>query len=147
MQVITLNMAGVQFIPPTRKQFDYLLRGPVGGGLGHINTVDFRLRKGGGFFSVLGKLARKAVPYIFPTALKMGTKVVSDVVGGEDLSSSIKKRGMETLNAALKGSTKKVNKRKRTKTKQTIKSVKKVGGRGSSSNLKNDVFDSIFSVG
>lgn len=54
-------MATVQFISPTRKQFDLILLGRVGDGLGDINTVDFRFRKGGGFFSVLGKLAIKAV--------------------------------------------------------------------------------------
>lgn len=129
-------MAGVEFVPPTRKQFDYLLRAPVGGGLGHINTVDFRLRKGGGFFSALGKLARKAIPYILPAALKIGSNVVTDVAQGKDLGSSIKKRGIETLSDAIKGGRKNIRKRRR----NNVKKARRVIG------LKRDVFDRLSSV-
>lgn len=142
---ISCNMAGMEYVPPTKRQFDYLLRGRLGGGLGHINTIDFRLRKGGGFFSVLGKIAKNAIPFILPAAAKMGKQVISDLTQGEGLKSSLKKRGIESIQEGLMQitnpgkrkvgiNTTKNHKKKKNKNKKKKKKFMKV------SDLKEDVF-------
>ena len=95
------------FIPPTRREFDALfLEGYVrGGGIDDIRVFlpppIQRTRRGGGIFSILSGLARKAIPFLIrnvaPEAVRMGKEVLGDVLEGRKLRESLKSRGVEAV--------------------------------------------------
>ena len=76
-----------------------------GHGQGDINI--FRrnrhngLARGQGLLSILSQIGRKALPFlkewVLPSAKEYGKNVLSDVVGGKTLKSSLKTRGKESL--------------------------------------------------
>ena len=93
------------FIPPSVDEFDNLFLGGVGrgGGLGDIKIFHpvQRSRRGGGLFTFLGGLAKKAAPFLFrnvaPEVVRMGRGVLEDVIQGKKIRSSLKNRGIEAI--------------------------------------------------
>ena len=93
------------FSPPSADEFDILFLGSTGrgGGLGDIKIFHpvQRSRRGGGLFTFLGGLARKAAPFLFrnvaPEVVKMGKNVLSDIVQGKNFRGSLKSRGVEAI--------------------------------------------------
>lgn len=95
------------FIPPTRQEFDTLfLESHLKGGGLHDIKVFYppplqRARRGGGIFSILSGLAKKAIPFLIrnvaPEAVRMGQGVLGDVLEGRKLRESLKSRGVEAL--------------------------------------------------
>ena len=76
------------FVPPSTDEFDTLFLGGTGRGGGFSDIKIFhpvqRSRRGGGLFTFLGGLARKAAPFLFrnvaPEVVKMGKSVLGDVI-------------------------------------------------------------------
>ena len=95
----------VPFISPTQNEYLTLFTNrqgafPRGGGLADIKiyrTSD-RYMRGGGIFSTLLGLGKRAMPflakYILPTAVDTGKKIIQDVSHGTSLRKSFKKRGL-----------------------------------------------------
>ena len=92
----------VVFEPPTEEEFIelFLLKG---GSLQDIKVYNPPIHpRGGGLFSVLGGLLRKAAPFLLktiaPAAVEFGKGVLDDVGSGrEPLKQSIKRRGVDAL--------------------------------------------------
>ena len=89
----------VVFEPPTEEEFiELFFFTPQGGSLKDITVYSPR---GGGLFSVLGGLLRKAAPFLMktiaPAAVEFGKGVLDDVVGREPFKQSLKKRGLDAL--------------------------------------------------
>ena len=92
----------VVFEPPTENEFAelFLLKG---GSLQDINVYNPSYHpRGGGLFSVLGGLMRKAAPFLLktiaPAAVEFGKGVLDDVGSGrEPLKRAIKRRGVDAL--------------------------------------------------
>ena len=76
-----------------------------GGGQSDINIFRRyranRLSRGRGLLSVLSQIGRRALPFlkewILPSAKEYGKRVLSDVIEGKTLKSSLKSRGKESL--------------------------------------------------
>ena len=96
------------FAPPTRHEFDFLFlehHPRVGGGLDDISIFipppTQRSRRGGGLFSTLGGLAKKALPFLWrsvaPEAARLGRDVLGDVLEGKKFRESLKTRGVSAL--------------------------------------------------
>lgn len=138
-------MMPYSFTPPSVDEFDalFLGGGDRGGGFGNIKIFHpvQRSRRGGGLFTFLGGLARKAAPFVFrnvtPEVVKMGKSVLSDVIQGKNIRSSLKSRGIEALTGVGKrvtggGVKRRVMRRKKKKhTKRQLKKKKC---------YKNDIF-------
>lgn len=95
----------VPFISPTQNEYLGLFtnrQGALtrGAGLGDIKIYrpSDRYRRGGGIFSTLLGLGKRAMPfiakYILPTALDTGKKIAHDVSKGTSLRKAFKKRGL-----------------------------------------------------
>ena len=75
----------------------------VRGGLRDIDIFrsNRHIKSGAGVFSLLAKIGRRAIPlisrYIKPTAKVFGQQVISDVLDGQNLKHSIKRRGKQGL--------------------------------------------------
>lgn len=100
----------VVFKPPTAREFSLVFRTRGVGRARGSGLTDIRVftpphlkhSRGGGLFSVLGGLAKKAVPFIMkniaPVATEFGKNVVADVLSGrEGVKSAVKKRAVESL--------------------------------------------------
>ena len=76
-----------------------------GQGQGDINIFrryrPNRLSKGQGLWSILSQIGRRALPFlkewVLPSAKEYGKNVLSDVIEGKNLKSSLKSRGNESL--------------------------------------------------
>ena len=74
-----------------------------GGSLKDINIFRSRkkVQRGNGIFSIISNLGRRALPYLskhlLPVAKDFGKAVLTDVLGGQTLKSSLKKRGKEGI--------------------------------------------------
>ena len=76
-----------------------------GQGQGDINIFrryrPNRLTRGQGLLSILSQVGKRALPFIkdwiLPSAREYGRNVLSDVIGGKTLKSSLKSRGKESL--------------------------------------------------
>ena len=117
------------FRPLTESEFETLLKSETafayttrGHGLSDINVFTTRKRRlGHGFFTnLVTKYGPKLIPlvkkYLFPATTRFASNVASDMISGEKMKSSMKKRGKESAkNLALHVlSGKGVKKRKRT---------------------------------
>ena len=90
------------FHPLARREFDtlFLERQTQGSGLDYIRIFlpppVPRGRRGGGIFTVLSGLAKKAVPFLLrnvaPEAIQMGKDVLGDVLEGHRFHESVKQR-------------------------------------------------------
>ena len=97
----------IVFEPPTEEEFIELFFFPKeGGSLKDIRVYNPYIStthpRGGGLFSVLGGLLRKAAPFLMktftPAAVEFGKGVLDDIGSGrEPLKQSIKKRGLDAL--------------------------------------------------
>ena len=95
-----------------------------------------RIRSGGSIFSFLGNIGRKALPfiskYILPSVKELGKGVVTDVIKGENIKHSIKKRGKQSLKRlgarVLSGKGKRTQFRNRKKLLKMNRSKIKKGG-------------------
>ena len=94
----------IVFEPPTEEEFLELFFFPKeGGSLKDIRVYNpYSHPRGGGLFSVLGGLLRKAAPFLMktftPAAVEFGKGVLDDIGSGrEPLKQSIKKRGLDAL--------------------------------------------------
>lgn len=129
------------FVLPSKREFDGLfLQGYVrGGGLGDIRVftpppITQRGKRGGGIFTLLSGLAKRAVPFIMrtiaPEAIQMGKALVGDLMEGRRVRESLKSRGKQALKGVGRrmvggGSRKKirkVTKRKKKKNRQPSQS-------------------------
>ena len=126
------------FQPLTESEFESLLKSEAafayttrGHGLSDINVFTTRKRRlGHGFFTnLVTKYGPKLIPlvkkYLFPATKRFASNVASDMLSGEKMKSSLKKRGKESAkNLALHVlSGKGVKKRKRAHSR--AKSVKR----------------------
>ena len=117
------------FRPLSESEFENLLKSESafayttsGHGLSDINVFTTRKRRvGQGFFTnMLTRYGPKLIPlvkkYLFPATTRFASNVASDMISGEKMKSSMKKRGKESAkNLALHVlSGKGVRKRKRT---------------------------------
>ena len=76
-----------------------------GQGQGDINIFrryrPNRLTRGEGLLSILSQVGKRALPFlkewVLPSAKEYGKNVLSDVIGGKTLKSSLKSRGKESL--------------------------------------------------
>lgn len=90
------------FEPPSENEFAELFL-VKGGSLQDINVYNPPFHpRGGGLFSVLGGLMRKAAPFLLktiaPAAMEFGKGVLDDVGSGrEPLKRAIKRRGVDAL--------------------------------------------------
>lgn len=94
----------VHFIPPSVEELYILLTPPRGGGTDDIRIFNSsrRYTRGGGIFSFLSGIARRAAPFIMrtlaPAALSLGQNVLDDINNDKQtFKQSLKKRGIETL--------------------------------------------------
>lgn len=93
----------VVFEPPTEDEFIELFLLKKGGSLQDIRVYTPQLHpRGGGLFSVLGGLLRKAAPFLLktfaPAAVEFGKGVLDDVGSRrEPLKQSVKRRGVDAL--------------------------------------------------
>merc|ERR1712055_178759 len=81
--------------------------GPIisGEGQGDINIFrryrNNKLSRGRGLWSILSQVGRRALPFlkewVLPSAREYGKNVLSDVMAGRALKSSLKTRGKESL--------------------------------------------------
>ena len=105
----------VTFIPPSIAEYHTLFSNDKqitsrGRGIDDIVTLSYEpsYHRGGGLFSVLAGLAKRAFPFlvkniIVPSARTFGNNVLDDISQGSNLKSSIKKHGINSLKqAALK---------------------------------------------
>lgn len=142
----------VAFNPPTVREFGVLFSPQRGGSLGDIRVFQTpRMhQRGGGLFSIISGLVRKATPFLMktvaPAALNFGKNVISDVVSGEgNLKTSLRNRGRQALTGVGKEALRKIargggrvgNKTRRASTKNKKKRKAKTG---KCSYNKNDVF-------
>ena len=102
----------VAFIPPSVGEYKTLFSSGVqlrkGGGLDDIrilnSTADYH--RGGGIFSTLAGIAKRAFPFLLkniiaPSALSFGRDVLTDISqGNTDIKSTLKKRGLEAAREA-----------------------------------------------
>ena len=135
-------MVKVALTPLSESEFIFLLNKHnhanylKGGSLSDINIFRSRkkIQRGRGIFSIISNLGRRALPflskYILPVAKEFGKGVITDVLGGENLKSSFKKRGRQSAKSlgeriiSGKGKKRKMSKKKRQK------KVKKKRGAG-----------------
>ena len=76
-----------------------------GHGQGDINVFrrykPNRVTRGQGLLSILSQIGKRALPFlkewVLPSAKEYGKNVLSDVIGGKTLKSSLKSRGKESL--------------------------------------------------
>lgn len=130
------------FEPPTEDEFIELFLLKKGGSLRDIRVYTPHSHpRGGGLFSVLGGLLRKAAPFLLktfaPAAVEFGKGVLDDVGSRrEPLKQSVKRRGVD----ALRNVGKKLigGGKKKKKTKKRLTCAKKRGGV-----YKGDVFSMI----
>jgi len=123
------------FIPPEADHYMILFQEPRllsrGGGLDDIQTFKSPViyQRGAGILSILGGIARKAIPFIvrnvLPPALNMGSRVLDDVSSGKKkIRESLREHGLAALsdvgNRVMRGGQRKT-KRKKTKKKSTEK--------------------------
>ena len=103
----------VAFTPPSVREYALVFRRKTrlkgnkrrGYGLNDIRVFvppHLRDNRGGGLFSILSGLTRKAVPFIMrnvaPAAVEFGKNVMTDVLSGDGtVRETLKKRGVETL--------------------------------------------------
>lgn len=102
----------VTFIPPTVAEYHTLFSNGKkitsrGSGIDDIVTLSYEpsYHRGGGLFSVLAGLAKRAFPFlvknvIVPSARTFGNNVLDDISQGNNLKSSIKKHGINSLKEA-----------------------------------------------
>ena len=126
-----------------------------GQGQGDINIFrryrPNRLTRGQGLLSILSQVGKRALPFlkewVLPSAKEYGKNVLSDVIGGKTLKSSLKSRGKESLqNLGQKivkgrGSKKRmaVMKRKMASLKRVRRSTNKKGGRSKKKTIKKNL--------
>ena len=99
----------VPFYPPSERDFMRLMRSEDslvtrrGGGLDDISVYrpPSYYRKGGGIFSFLANVGRKAIPFISkiakPALLDFASNVIGDLKDGGDLKASVRSRGISAL--------------------------------------------------
>ena len=105
----------VTFIPPSVSEYHTLFSNGKqitsrGSGIDDIVTLSYEpsYHRGGGLFSALAGLAKRAFPFlvknvIVPSARTFGNNVLDDISQGKNLKGSIKKHGINSLKqAALK---------------------------------------------
>ena len=102
-------MVKVALTPLSESEFIFLLNKHNhvnylrGGSLRDINIFRSRKRiqRGYGIFSIIANLGRRALPYlskyVFPIAKEIGKGVITDMIDGQSLKSSFKKRGKDGL--------------------------------------------------
>lgn len=140
------------FVPPTRREFDAVFSvgesAVRGGGIDDIRiflppSVQ-RSKRGGGIFTVLSGLAKRAIPFLMrtiaPEAVRMSEGVLGDVLEGRRFRDSLKNRGVE----ALKGVRKRIvgGKAGKTKRKRGKKQNKQLKRKMSRACYKDDIFHS-----
>ena len=129
----------IPFHPLSESEFEQLLKSDEayayttrGHGLSDINVFSTRRRRlqhGHGFFkNLIAKYGPKLIPmvkkYLFPATKRFASNIASDVLNGEKLKTSLKKRGREAAkDLALHVMSGKGLKRKRTQSR--TKSVKR----------------------
>ena len=140
-------MVSFTFSPLGEKEFLDLVKlqnqlGILQGGGIRKNINIFKAYKsnqhGGSLFSILANLGKRALPflsnYIFPSAKNFAKNLMSDVMSGENLKKSFKKRGSQGLREVgdkiLSGSGRRRNIKRRRKQLKTSKMKKSVFGRG-----------------
>ncbi|HIP16932.1 MAG TPA: hypothetical protein EYG76_01315 [Methanothermococcus okinawensis] len=101
-----------------------------------------RAVKGGGLFSILAGLAKRAVPFlmrtIIPEGLNLAQNIVGDINSGTLNRSNLKKRGLESLHNVGRRIVKGGRRKRTTKKKRTVNRKKKLGLR--KKRKYNDVF-------
>lgn len=139
----------VTFHPPSVKEFSLLFQSTpgksLGGGLSDIRVFSPpRLhQRGGGLFSFLTGLAKKATPFLLktiaPAALDFGKNVIEDVAEGRsDLKTALRRRGVESLKEVGGKTVKRVLKRGGGRSRRRAQPVKRLTRRRRGN--KNDVF-------
>ena len=128
------------YLPLSQNEFDSLLKKQnrlLVSGEGNINI--FRRyrpsKRGNGVISFLSKYGRYALPFlkkiILPSAKDFSKNVVSDVIAGNSLKSTLKKRGKQSLkdvgNRILSGAGRRGRKRKTSSLKRRKKRKSRVG--------------------
>ena len=118
-----------------------------GGSLKDINIFRSRkkVQRGNGIFSIISNLGRRALPYLskylLPVAKDFGKAVITDVLGGQTLKSSLKKRGKEGVKSlgkqiiGGKGKKKRANK-SRIRKRKKMKIKRGTGKKKSKSNKR-----------
>ena len=117
-----------------------------GGSLKDINIFRSRkkVQRGNGIFSIISNLGRRALPYVskylLPVAKDFGKAVITDVLGGQTLKSSLKKRGKEGIKSIGKqiigGKGKKRANKSRIRKRKKMKIKRGTGKKKSKSNKR-----------
>lgn len=141
----------VNFIPPSVDEILFLISPPAsykGGGLSDIRIFNRSHIRGGGIFSFLTGLARKAAPFLMrtlaPAVLSMGQNVLQDMQTGEhSFKKSMKKHGIESLKGVGRqilggGKRRKKSKRKAKATKLAL--IRSFTKQNKKNKRYNDVF-------
>ena len=99
-------MPAIAFRNLSQSEFDYSLKTQSNGNYllgGSIRDIDIfksnaRLR-GGSIFSILASVGRRVLPflsrYVAPVAKSVGKNIVTDVIEGRDIKTSLKRRGID----------------------------------------------------
>ena len=119
------KMVLIPVTPLGEREFDSLVRQNLVAGEGYNDISIFRtyrqpIIRGNGILSLISKYGRKALPFIrnfiFPSAKEFAKNVATDVIEGNSLKSSVRKRGESSLKQIGKrilGGSGKTRKRKR----------------------------------
>ena len=158
-------MPAIAFRNLSQTEFDHLLKSQtnanilLGGGIRDIDIFKSNARlRGGGIFSILASVGRRVLPllsrYVAPVAKTVGKNIVNDVIQGENIKTSLKRRGIEGMKGVGSrilsgGKIKRKYKRKKKKSvkpklrggkkKSTNKKKKKVGGSNKKRKRKTNV--------
>ena len=106
-----------------------------------------RGRRGGGIFTLLSGLAKKAVHFLLcnvaPEAMKIGKDILGDVLEGRRFRESVKDRGVAPLNGVGRRLTRgcRVKKKKNLHTPEKTKKNGPKRHRVAKSCYKSDIFD------
>ena len=137
-------MVKVALTPLSESEFIFLLNKHnhanflKGGSLSDIDIFRSRkkIQRGRGIFSIISNLGRRALPflskYVLPVAKEFGKGLISDVLGGQTIKSSFKKRGRESVKSlgqriiSGKGKKRRMSKQKKQK-KQKKPKIKRGG--------------------
>ena len=129
-------MVKVALTPLSESEFIFLLNKHnhanflKGGSLSDIDIFRSRkkIQRGRGIFSIISNLGRRALPflskYVLPIAKEFGKGLISDVLGGQTIKSSFKKRGRESVKSlgqriiSGKGKKRRMSKQKKPKIKR-----------------------------
>jgi hypothetical protein len=134
----------VLYRPLTANQFDVLHQ--RGGGLSDIRTYKFYHKRGGSLIGFLSNIARRSIPFLkqllLPEIGDFAKNVTHDIASGEDMRSSLKRQGKQSLRNIIKkarggrGKGKHVNKKTQVKRKRkTGKKRKRVRKRSTIFNI------------